>query len=293
MNVFRAINSPRICGPAVLIACVLALPTAASTGQDAASRQFQKTLPLAAGQTLSIENKFGEIRIHGENSHEAVISATVRSQAGSQSEAEKFVESVQIEINQDAGGIRIRTVVPSNSPLVFRVGHKNSYSVDYDIAVPSDAKLWVKNAFGNVEIRGARSWNDVENSHGQLAVRDVGAGKLTNSFGAVEAEGVAGDLTVVNSNGTVTVSAAKGMVDIKDRFGSITAKNIQGSVTIVGGNGPVELTDAGSSKVNNSFGPVTARNIHGSLTISNNNGAIDANTVSGAADLNEIGRAHV
>jgi len=60
-------------------------------------------------------------------------------------------------------------------------------SVDYDIAVPSDAKLWVRNAFGNVEIRGARAWNDVENSHGQLTVRDVGAGKLTNSFGTVEA----------------------------------------------------------------------------------------------------------
>ena len=288
MNSFRATNSPVMCGPALLIACFLTVPAVASanTGQDAATRQFQKTLPLAAGQTLSIENKFGEIRIHGENSHQAVISATIRSQAGAQAQAEKFAESVQIEVNQDAHGISIRTVVPSDSPLVFRVGHRNSYSVDYDIAVPSEAKLWVKNAFGNVDIRGARSWNDVENSHGQLTVRDVGAGKLTNSFGAVEAEGVIGDLTVINSNSTASVSAVKGNVDIKDRFGSITAKNIQGSVTIVGGNGPVELTDAGNSRVNNSFGPVTARNIHGSLTVSNNNGAIEANTVSGAADLN-------
>src|SRR5690242_10731833 len=208
MSFFRAGNSLRKFGPAFLIACALASPAAASnTGQDSATREFHKTLPLAAGQTLSIESKFGEIRIHGENSHDAVISATIRSQAGSQSEAEKFAESVRIEVNQDAHGIAIRTVVPSESPLVFRVGRKNSYSVDYDIAVPSDAKLWVKNAFGNVEIRGVRAWNDVENSHGQLTVRDVGAGKLTNSFGAVEAEGVAGDLTVVNSNSTVTVSA--------------------------------------------------------------------------------------
>jgi len=250
MSLFRAENSVGKCGHAVVIACVLTLPAAASTGQDTASRQFQKTLPLAAGQTLSIENKFGEVRIHGENSREAVISASIRSQAGSQAQAEKFAESVQIEVTQDAHGITVRTVAPADNPLVFRVGHKNSYSVDYDIAVPPEAKLWVKNAFGNVEIRGVRSWNDVENSHGQLTVRDVGASKLTNSFGAVEAEGVAGDLTAVNSNGTVTVSAVKGIVDIKDRFGSITVKNIQGSVTIVGGNGPVELTDAGNSKLN-------------------------------------------
>ncbi|HXJ12808.1 MAG TPA: hypothetical protein VNH19_11090, partial [Candidatus Limnocylindrales bacterium] len=287
MSFFRAGHLLWKYGPACLIAGALAFPaTASNTGQDSATREFHKTLPLSAGQTLSIESKFGGIRIHGENSHEAVISATIRSQAGSQSQAEKFAESVQIEVNQDARGITVRTVVPSDNPLVFRVGHKNSYSIDYDIAVPSDAKLWVKNAFGNVEIRGVRAWNDVENSHGQLTVRDVGAGKLTNSFGAVEAEGVAGDLTVVNSNGTVTVSTVKGIVDVKDRFGSITVKNIQGSVTIAGGNGPVELTDAGISKVDNSFGPVTARNIHGTLSISNNNGAIEANTVNGSADLN-------
>src|SRR5260221_12215409 len=187
MSSFRASNSPCACRLALLIACVLTLPAAgvANTGQDAASRQFQKTLPLAAGQTLSIENKFGEIRIHGENSHEAVISATIRSQAGSQAQAEKFAENVQIEVNQDAHGITIRTVIPPDNPLGFRVGHRNSYSVDYDIAVPSEAKLWVKNAFGNVDIRGARSWNDVQNSHGQLAVRGGGAGKPSDSRGAV------------------------------------------------------------------------------------------------------------
>jgi hypothetical protein len=287
MSFFRAGSPLRNYGLALLIACALALPVAAAnSAQDAASREFKKTLPLTAGQTLSIENKFGEVRIHGENSHEALISATIRSQAVSQSQAEKFAESVKIEVTQDAHGITVRTVAPSDNPLVFRVGHKNSYSVDYDIAVPSDAKLWVKNDFGNVEIRGVRAWNDVENSHGELTARDVGSSKLSNSFGAIDTEGAAGDLTVVNSNGSVTVSAVKGTLDIKDRFGSITAKNIQGSVTIVGGNGSIELTDAGNSKVNNSFGRVSARNIHGTLSVNNNNGAIEVNTVSGSADLN-------
>src|SRR5260221_12581787 len=105
----------------------MTLPAAgvANTGQDAASRQFQKTLPLAAGQTLSIENKFGEIRIHGKNSHEAVISATIHSQADSQAQAEKFAENVQIEVNQYAHGITIHTVSPTDNPLAFRLGDRN------------------------------------------------------------------------------------------------------------------------------------------------------------------------
>jgi len=102
---------------------------------------------------------------------------------GSQSQAEKFAESVQIEgqpgrpWNHDPHrrSFRQSSGVPRR-PQKFLLR-------DYDIAVPSDAKLWVRNAFGNVEIRCARAWNDVENSHGQLTLRDVMvAGKLTNSF---------------------------------------------------------------------------------------------------------------
>jgi len=57
MSLFRSGASLGKYGSGLLIACALVLPAAAAdSGQDSASRQFQKTLPLAAGQTLSIEN---------------------------------------------------------------------------------------------------------------------------------------------------------------------------------------------------------------------------------------------
>jgi len=134
---------------AALLAGLLCCPLlAAPNGQETTTREFQKTLPFATGQTLSVESKFGEIRIHGGGSREVAISATIHSQAGSQGEAEKFAESVRIEVQQDANGISVRTIVPSDGPIVIRIGHKNSYSVDYDIAVPEDAKLW-KREMGN------------------------------------------------------------------------------------------------------------------------------------------------
>jgi len=262
------------------------LAAAAPNGQETATREFQKTLPYTAGQTVSVESKFGEIRIHGSDSREVAISATIHSQAGSQGEAEKFAESVRIDVQQEASGISVRTVVPSEPSFVIRIGRKNSYSVDYDIGVPEDAKLWVKNAFGDVDVRGVHGWSDLETSHGQLNVRGGGSAKLTNAFGSIEADDLGGNLTVTNSNGTVTVSTIQGAVELKDRFGSITVRNVNGMVTISGGNAPVDLTDAGNSKVNNSFGSVNVRNIHGSLTVSNNNGSIDVNTVSGSADIN-------
>jgi DUF4097 and DUF4098 domain-containing protein YvlB len=270
-----------------LALALLAIPAlAANPAQDTATRNFQKTLTLGANQTLAMENKFGEVHIHGENSREVKISATIRVQATTQTEAEHNADQIKIEVSQDAEGIKVRTAYPDQHSWYIRVGKGPSYSVDYDIAVPSDAKLWLRNNFGNVEVRSVRGWADVENGHGKLELRDSGAAKLTNSFGQVDVNGADGNLTVVNNNGAVTVSTVKGTVDVKDRFAAITVSNVQGAVSVSGGNGAVEISDAGAATVSNSFGSVNARNIHGDLKVSNHNGSIDANTVSGNTTAN-------
>ena len=276
MKYFRA-------GAVALMAGVLAAGST-QAAQDTATKNFEKTLTLDANQTLRLETKFGEVRIHGANGREAKIGATIRAQAGSQSEANKNVEEIKIEVAQDAEGIKVKTIYPEDH-AVLRIHRGSSYSVDYDIAVPTDAKLWVRSGFGNLEVRGVQGWADIENGHGRLISRDSGSTKLVNSFGSLEAAGATGNVWIVNNNGSVQVSTIKGALDVKDRFASITANNIEGAVTISGGNGSVELTDAGTATVSNSFGSVTARNIHGGLTVTNNNGQIDVDTVQGAATL--------
>jgi hypothetical protein len=267
---------------ALFASCLFGMQT--RSAQETATKTFERTLTLGANQTFSLESKFGEIHIHGENGRDARITATIRSQAGSQGEAEKNADEIKIEVSQDSSGIKVKTVYPEDH-VVLRIHRGSSYSVDYDIAVPADARLWVRSGFGNTEIRGVQGWADIENGHGQLTSRDSGSTKLVNSFGSVEASSATGNVWVVNNNGSVQVSAVKGALDVKDRFASITANNIQGPVTISGGNGPVELTDAEDSNISNSFGQVTARNIHGNLTVNNNNGQIDVDTVQGTAML--------
>ena len=275
-------------GIVVMLGCLGTLPVwAKSAGQNTATRQFQKTLSLGENQTVSLTHKYGDARIHGGNGREVKISATIRVQAHSQAEADKYADQVRIDVSQDSQGVKIETVYPSEESKFFvvRVGAP-SFSVDYDITVPGDAKLWMKNSFGNVEVQGVRGWADVENSHGQLKFRDGGSTKLTNSFGEVQVEGADGNVEVNNNNAAVTVRAVKGTLEVKDRFASITASNVSGAVTVTGGNGLVEVTDAGASRINNSFGAVTARNIHGELIVNNNNGTIDTDTVNGGAQLN-------
>ncbi len=279
----------RRCHYVLAIACAAFLfastpiASAANPGQQEVSRDFQKALTLGAGQSFRIENKFGEIRLHGESGRDVRISATIRVQASSREEADAYAQKVQIEVNQAGDGVHVRTVYPEDEKKWFRLSKGPSYSVNYDIALPSDAPLYVRNDFGNVTSDGVHGKSDIDNSHGSLTVCDSGAAHLNNSFGSIELSRAAGDTFINDNNGSVQATEIKGSLDLRNRFGSITVRNVQGAVDITGGNGTVTLDDAGSARVTTSFGSADVRNIRGDLTLHDNNGNVDIASIGGAA----------
>src|ERR1700732_4748500 len=269
---------------ATLFGLGVAAAEAADPGQEQVTRDFQKSLSLGAGQSFRIENKFGEVRIHGEPGRELKISATIRAQADSREQAQSFADKVRIDVEQTAQGVQVRTNYPEDNRNWF--GRKNaSYSVDYEIAMPADAPLFVRNSFGSVNASGVRSKSEFDNSHGSLNVRDTGAARLSNSFGSIDLSGAAGDSTISDNNGSVQVSQVKGSLEVRNRFGSITVREIQGAANITGGNGAVNLTDAASANITTSFGSVEARNIRGDLIVHDNNGNVDVSSIGGAAAI--------
>src|SRR5205807_3688085 len=248
----------RFAAVAVLLSVMLlstAKPMRAATAaQEQVSRDFQQTVTLGAGQSVRVEHKFGSVRLHGESGREVKISATIRAQASSHEEAESFAQKIKIEVQQTGEGVRIKTIYPEEEKRWFHSSKNSSWSVSYDVGMPSDAPITVRNSFGGVEVTGVRGLADIENGYGTLIVRDAGTGRWTNAFGSVELTGAAGNASVSDNNGSVQVSDVKGTLEVRNRFGSITTRNIQGAATITGGNGTVTLTDAASANITTSFG---------------------------------------
>src|ERR1700726_1521960 len=81
----------------VLLAVSPATSAATHAGQEEVSRDFQKTVSLGAGQSVRVEHKFGEVKLHGESGREVKISASIRAQASSREEAESFAQKIQID----------------------------------------------------------------------------------------------------------------------------------------------------------------------------------------------------
>ena len=160
-----------------------ALPSAAESGREEVTRSFQKSLPLKAGQKLSVEHTNGAVRVRGRSESQVSIDARIRVSAGDRAEAEKFSSAIEIEVESSSGGISVRTRYPSEHSGLFR---NISYSVDYEITMPEAAALAVRNRFGDVEIEGLKASGDVVNSNGKVSFR-AGRGKqrLENSFGPV------------------------------------------------------------------------------------------------------------
>src|SRR6267142_467162 len=270
-----------LCAATLLVVSTTA--RAATPGQQQVTRDFQKTLSLPSGQSFRIENKFGEVRIHGESSREVKISATIRTQADSREQAQSFADKVQIEVQQTAQGIEVRTQYPEDTRNWF--GRKNaSYSVDYDIAVPSDAPLLVKNSFGNVNVSGVRSKSEFDNSHGSLNVRDTGSARLTNSFGSIELNGASGDVSVTDNNGSVQVLQVKGSLEVRNRFGSMEARNIHGDLMVHDNNGNIDVSNVGgAADITDSFGNVAFSQVKGRVNCTTSNGRVNGSSLFGNA----------
>ena len=279
--------------PAWLCAAVLVLGTGGpALGKDPAQREitrdFQKTVALSGNQGLSLDHRFGQVHLHGDSGHEVRISAKIHVQDRNSADAQDFAQKIQIEVRESSDGVHVRTIYPDTKSYLpsIRIGGRTSYSVDYEIAMPAEAPLWLHNEFGNAEVSGVHGWSQIENGHGVLTVRDAGAAKLVNSFGRIELSNASGNCSVTGNNDAVKVSNVKGTLEVRNRFGEIEVSQISGAATISGGNGTVSLSGSGgNSTINNSFGEVVVRNINGSLSVSNSNGKIDASDVSANADL--------
>src|SRR2546427_11350045 len=179
--------------------------TAASPAQEQVSKDFQQTVTLGAGQSVRVDHKFGSVRLHGEAGREVKISATIRAQASSHDEAESFAQKIKIEVQQTGEGVRIKTIYPEEEKSWFRNSKHSSWSVSYDIGMPSDAPITVRNSFGSIDAARIHGTADLENSHGSITVRDAGAVRLNNSFGSIELNGANGNTSVNDNNGSVQV----------------------------------------------------------------------------------------
>jgi hypothetical protein len=256
-------------------------------GRDEYTRRFDQKTSIPSGRRILIENKFGDVVVHGAPGHEVAVHADIRVSGADAGQAKEYADKVEIRIEPNSD-FSIRTRYPDSERSVLGFRNSNiSYSVRYDIAVPETSPISIRNAFGAVLVTGAKASSDIVNSHGDLTFRDGrGAQRLENSFASVQVNSNVGDVTIENSNGSVGVADVTGALTVRDRFARLTVARISKAVTLVNTNGEIEVTGCGGpADIRNSFGRVAVHTVRGDVNVNNNNGAIELANVEGSAVL--------
>jgi len=139
---------------------------AANSAQEQVSRDFQKTVTLGAGQSVRVEHKFGEVRLHGESSRDVKSPQRYAHRPARMRRPRRSRRKYRSKFCNPAKAYASKTIYPEEERKWFHLSKNSSWSVSYDIGMPSDAPLTVRNSFGSIDAARIHGAADLENSHG-------------------------------------------------------------------------------------------------------------------------------
>jgi DUF4097 and DUF4098 domain-containing protein YvlB len=256
----------------------------ARSARDEVKREFSKTVGWRAGQRVCVDHSLGSVNVRTHKEPEVRVRVDMRASADNRSDAEQYIQQIEIQVEETGSGICFRTKYPEQ-----KYGRPGSwsFSAEYDLAVPETAPLDLRNRFGSVGIAGTRASAVVLNSHGSVRLADAaGNHRIENTFGSIHVSSNTGDVEVNGGNGSITIEQIQGSARARNRFGSIRVTGVKGSVTVRGDNGSVTVAGVGGMlSLVNSFGATEASDVGGAAEVQNSNGRILARNLRGGAVL--------
>lgn len=171
-------------------------------------QEFHQTYPLSATGRVSVENLNGEVRVAVWDRNEVQVNAVKRAFK------QERLDEAKIEVNASAESIRIRTDYPDWDQHFTdddRGRMNNPALVDYSIIVPRKARLEsIDLVNGALEIDGVEGDVKASSVNGRVIARGLlGVAKLSTVNGALEATFVSLDsarpVSLNSVNGNVTL----------------------------------------------------------------------------------------
>jgi DUF4097 and DUF4098 domain-containing protein YvlB len=199
--------------------------------------------PLAPPRTLVLRNVWGDVRLTP--SEDGTLHATARIRAWGRDAAEAEATRHAIAITTtDEGDAYVVTVHTPDWTM------RRRFRADFEIRVPADVRVQVRQARGDVQATGLRGDIDVQTHSGDVSVRDLtGSVEAETSRGDVTAVQVTGDVRVHSRHGDLALTNIGGRVDGQLVHGDIHAHEVAGDVSCRTMHGDVRLDHVGGRVV--------------------------------------------
>lgn len=211
-------------------------------------------MAMAAGQTLELYNRWGDILLSRSTDAQMRFTASMRAWGATAEDAERTLAGVNVQARRVGETIVID--VPRMEGRRLRV--------DVKLMVPEGVQVVIEEARGDVRSNGLRAGLRVLVASGDI--------QITDHAGPVELDIKSGDLTMRQVEGDVSIELKSGDVDLSMVRGAVRGRVISGDV---------HVTQAGAVTLDVINGDVDLADVPGEVSVETKSGDIDIRVAAG------------
>jgi hypothetical protein len=182
-------------------------------------KTYSKTYTVSGNDKITLDNRFGELKISTWDKNEVKVDVTITAEAGTDERAQAILDAISIEDGKSGNGVYFKTKIDNRDndkkDERWQKGEKQRFNIDYNVYMPARNPLHASNEFGATTIGDFSGEATLNSKFGSLT-----AGKITNAkkinveFGQATIASVNnGDLNIKfskanigNLNGTVNAN---------------------------------------------------------------------------------------
>lgn len=215
-----------------------------------------KIYDVSSKDNLLIDNQFGQVKINLWDKNEIRIDISIKANSSSDDRAQQFLDAVEIEDKKSGNQISLRTIINKNSDSNWswnkNNGKGNYVQIDYNVSMPKNTPLSVKNRFGNTDVPTFSAPLNIVSKYGTFSANELGQkNDIEVSYGKAEIQKmINGSLDIAYS--TLELDKVNNVV-LVNKFGKMKigeVETLDGQFSYSGGRiGTIK----GSSKIRLSF----------------------------------------
>ena len=227
-------------------------------------RNIVKIFDVKNQDVLAVDNQFGQVKINLWNKSEIKVEIVITANAPTDGRAAEYLGAVSVDERRESNKISLTTVINKSqfghNSWNNKRGEKNFIQIDYNVYMPKENALIVRNKFGNTDIPSFSAPLTINTQHGSFSAASLSnaANTIDVSFGsAVIGKMDGGKMESHYSN--VTLNQVTKLL-LNNKFGELNIGDVTNldadidysgaKIGIIRGSGKIKLSYTGNFKIN-------------------------------------------
>jgi hypothetical protein len=146
-----------------------------SLAAQEASKEYHKEYSADKNTTLDLNNRYGDVAITGWDKDQIVIDVRVTVKHPDKSKAEKYLNQIDVQFNQDGNTISAKTVIQDNFNFSGWSNNRD-FKINYTVKMPFVSSLTLENRYGNTNIDELRGLVNLDIKYGGIEIEKLTRG---------------------------------------------------------------------------------------------------------------------